>query len=267
MPQAQAPPHRIPQRRRQTQRQILFESQIRTGRRPLSKRLDQRSAKTPNIAGRSNPVILQLGRIVSKSHTDGTLPKRSNRIAGEFELIADGKNIRRLQLKMHQMPAMQESQGLERRSQHLQQLVGMQSATVQNLRERLVGIFHDDKDELLVRKSIASRLEQPNQIGMIERGRPRPLLEQRIRLPPIDPHEFDGGVGEVFCLMFGQEHRPTVRGAQQAAQGIGAIDRQAGPLRPEPGVRGLFQFRVHLRIFDVRADWILLHIILPVAAS
>lgn len=267
MHQAQAPSHRIPQRPRQIDRQILFESQLRTGRSPLSKRLDQRRAETPNIAGRSNSVILQLRRIVSNSHTDSTLPKRPNSIAGKFELIADGKNIRRLQLKVHQMPTVQESHGLERGSQHLEQFVGVQSATAQNLRERLVGIFHDDKDELLFRKPIASRLEQTNQMGMIERGRPRPLLEQRIRLPPVDPHEFDRGVGKVFCLMFGQEHRATVRGAQQAVQGIGAIDHLAWPMRPEPGVRGMFQFRVHLRIFDVRADWILLHTILPVSAS
>ncbi len=59
--------------------------------------------------------------------------------------------------------------------------------------------------------------------------------------------------------MFGQEHRATVLKAQQATQGIGAIDPLAWPMRPEPGVRGLFQFRVHLRIFDGGADWILLH--------
>jgi hypothetical protein len=109
------------------------------------------------------------------------------------------------------MASVQESQGFERGDQHLQHFVGVQSPPAQNLRERLVGIFHDDEDKLLICKPIAPRLEQTNQIRMIESGRACPLLQQRIRLPPIDPHELDGGVGQVFCLMFGKEHRATAR--------------------------------------------------------
>ncbi len=99
------------------------------------------------------------------------------------------------------MASVQESQGFERGDQHLQQFVWVQSAPAQDLRERLVGIFHDDKDKLLFLKPIASRLEQLNQVGMIERGRPGPLLQQRVRLPTHRPRtNLIAASGRLFAL-------------------------------------------------------------------
>lgn len=166
---------------------------------------------------------------------------------------------------MNQMPPMQERHGLERGDQHFQQFIRVQSAMAQDLGECLVGIFHDDEHILLFRESKSPRLEQAHQAWMIERGGAAPLIEQRFRRPAVEAHELDRGIREASCLMFGKEDCATAGGAQQAAQGKSAIDELARPFRPEPGI-GVFQFRVHLRIFGAGADWILIHATLPAFA-
>ncbi|GFE82987.1 hypothetical protein GCM10011487_49870 [Steroidobacter agaridevorans] len=70
---------------------------------------------------------------------------RPNRIAGQFQLIADRQKVRRLQLAVDQLASVQEGEGVQDGRQQLLHFLGAQGPAAQDLGERLIAIFHHDK--------------------------------------------------------------------------------------------------------------------------
>jgi len=229
---AQTAPHRLYQRRRQTGRQRgHIEYLIDRDSSACGERLDQRRAETPYIACSGRCVILTGG---------------PNRIAGEFQLLADGHEIRRLQLAVHQLAPVQKGQGLQGRRQQFLDFLGAQSPVAQDLCEGLVCIFHHDEEIVLPLGLPTADLEQLDQVRMGQIDRRLPLHQQGLGLRSIRPHELDRGLGQVLCLMFGKEDRPLVRPAQATAQDKTPLDDLVLPARPGVGIGWLSGFRAHL---------------------
>jgi hypothetical protein len=193
---------------------------------------DERRAEVPNIAGGGRCMVLA---------------RWPNRIAGELQLIADGHEIGRLQPRVRQLPSVQKGQGLQDRRQQLLHFLGIQGPVSQDLRERLVGIFHHYEQVVLSIGLPPAELEKLNQILMRQVGRRLPARQQRLRLRSIRPHQLDRGLGQVFCLMFGKEHRRVIRPPQASAQNETPLDDLVLACRPDVGGAGLSGFRAHLR--------------------
>ena len=105
---------------------------------------------------------------------------------------------------MHPLVLVQERQAVEHRHQQFPDFLGTQRPLLQDLGERLFGIFHHDEEIFLAFELAPAHLEQPDQMRMGERGRRFPLCELRLRLRRIRPHELDRGVGKALRLVFGQ---------------------------------------------------------------
>ncbi len=200
----------------------------------MRERFDQGGAETPDIISSAN-----------------ILAGRAERIAGEFQLIIDGQKVRRIEAAVNQMAPMQERQRIQGREQQLPHFLVTQRSPAQNLGETLFRVFHHHEHELMFARSKPAHLEQTDQMRMSKLGCRRPLRKQRLRLQRIRPHQLDRGVGELFCLMFGEEDRLMVGTAEQPAQGKDAVDALVLPLRPV-----FAEFRVHPGVFGGGADWI-----------
>jgi hypothetical protein len=86
---------------------------------------------------------------------------------------------------------------------------------------------------------------------MGEPGSRAPLRQLRVRFGRISRYEFDRGVGKVFCLVFGQEYRAMICGAEKTAQRKGSIDDLALPLSPHLRVGDSPRFRAHKKRSDL----------------
>ena len=105
-----------------------FGSLVRPRRKALGEGLDQCCAKTPDIAGRRKPAVNCFRRIV-EGRLSGACPRfagGTDRITCQFQLIVDHQEVWRLQVTLHQVLAVKESQGVEGGKQHFPHFVGSQ---------------------------------------------------------------------------------------------------------------------------------------------
>ena len=102
---------------------------------------------------------------------------------------------------------MQQRQCVEGGRQHFPYFIGTQCAPAKDLIERLLGIFHHDKDKFALPGPAPAHLEKTDQVRMGERRRSLPVLKLSLRPRSVGPYEFDSGVGKVFRLVFGKEYR------------------------------------------------------------
>jgi hypothetical protein len=92
-------------------------------------------------------------------------------------LIIDDQKVWRLQLALHQVFAVKESQGVEGRKQHFPHFVGSKGPVGKDLRESLFSIFHHDKEKLVTSELATTRVEKANQVRMGEGGSRPPVRE------------------------------------------------------------------------------------------
>jgi hypothetical protein len=90
-------------------------------------------------------------------------------------MIADHQDVGGLQLPLHQVPVVQEREGVQDRQQHLAGLVLRQGPVVQQLRQGLVGVLHHQVQVRLAVELTATCLQKANQVGVIELGGRLPL--------------------------------------------------------------------------------------------
>lgn len=174
------------------------------------------------------------------------LTGRSNRIAGQFQLISDGQKVRRLQPAVDQLASVQEGQRVHDRRQQFLHFLGVQGPAAQDLGERLIAMFHHDKQIVLPLDLPPANLEKLHQVRMGQVDCRLPPHQQGLRLRRIRPNEFDRGLGQVLGLVLGEEHRPLVRPAQATAQNEAPLDDLALPSGPGVGECCLARFRAHL---------------------
>ena len=89
-------------------------------------------------------------------------------------MIIDDQKVWRLQLAVHQIFAVKESQGVEGGNQHFPDFVGSKGSAGKDLRESLLSIFHHDEEKLVIAELATTRVEKANQVRM-EEGGSRPL--------------------------------------------------------------------------------------------
>ncbi len=104
-----------------------------------------------------------------------------NRVGGQFQQVADGQKVRRLQLPVRQFTPVQEGQNVERGQQQFACFLGTQGAPAQDLSERLVGMFHHDKDVFMPHGAVLAHRIQAQQVGMGQRGGRFPQRQLTLR--------------------------------------------------------------------------------------
>jgi len=77
----------------------------------LGEGFDECYAKTPYVTRCGDFAVFELRRIVQRGSEDAArqLPGGADRIAGEFQLVVDHQEVRRLQLALHEVVSMQEA--------------------------------------------------------------------------------------------------------------------------------------------------------------
>ena len=130
-------------------RQVVFGSFLGPGK-ALGEGLDHGDAETPDIAGRGKPAVLGFGRIVQGGDRDAYpgFAGGTDGITGQFQLIIDHQKVCRLQLALHQVLAVQESQGVQGGKEHFPHFIGRQGPVGKHLSESLFGVFHYDEEKL-----------------------------------------------------------------------------------------------------------------------
>jgi hypothetical protein len=81
-------------------------------------------------------------------------------------LIIDHQKVCRLQLALHQVLAVKESQRVQRGREHFLHFVGRKGPLEKYLRESLLGIFHYDEQKLPPSELAQTCIEKPNQVRM-----------------------------------------------------------------------------------------------------
>ena len=81
-------------------------------------------------------------------------------------MIIDHQNVCRLQLALHQVLAVKESQRVQGGREHFLHFVGSKGPLQKYLRESLLGIFHYDEEKLAAAELAQTCIEKPNQVRM-----------------------------------------------------------------------------------------------------
>src|ERR1700722_13283243 len=100
---------------------------------------------------------------------------------------------------------MQEPEDGQNGAQHFSHLVRRKGALGKNLRERLFGVVHHEKDKRQTVEFAAARLEKLDQMRMGERSGVVPKPELSIRADGVGRHQLERGVRQVSCLEFGKK--------------------------------------------------------------
>jgi len=79
---------------------------------------------------------------------------------------------------MNEAPAVEKIEHVERRYEELTRFVGAQRTVGQNLSQGLLGVFHHHEEELVITELAVTRVEQPQQVRMLEGGARAPPLQQ-----------------------------------------------------------------------------------------
>ena len=156
-----------------------FGSFIRPRRKALREGLDQGYAESPDIAGRGKFAASCFRGIVQGTFSDACpgFVGGTDGIACEFQLIIDDEKVCRLQLALHQVLAVKESQGIQGGKEHFVHFVGSKGPVGKDLSERLFGIFHYDEEKLATSELAQTGVEKPNQVRMGEAGSRPPVRE------------------------------------------------------------------------------------------
>ena len=124
-------------------------------------------------------------------------------------MIIHHQKVCRLELGVHQVLAVKESQGVQGGWEHFPHFVGSKGPVRKDLRESLFGIFHHDEEKLAAAELAQTCVEKPNQVRMGEAGS-RPPVRELCQCDPLSRDDLDRGSGSVLCLAFGKEYRAVV---------------------------------------------------------
>jgi hypothetical protein len=139
-----------------------------------------------------------------------------HRIARKLQPVVDHENVRRPQLALYQVFAMEEAQGIESRGQQLGHFVRREGTPGEDFRQVLVRILHDHKEKFVFSELTAAGVEDANQVRMGQGGGHPPAPQHRLCLGRIGRDELDRGVDRVRCRILGEEDPAMVRATQQA---------------------------------------------------
>ena len=188
-----------------------FGSLIGPRRKALREGLDQGYAESPDITGRGKFAASCFWGIVHGTFRDACpgFVGGTDGITCEFQLIIDDEKVCRLQLALHQVIAVKESQGIQGGKEQILHFLGSKSPVAKDLSESLFGIFHYDEEKLATSELAQTCVKKPDQARMGEAGSGPPVREL-CQCDPLSRDDLDGGSGNVLCLTFGEEYRAVV---------------------------------------------------------
>ena len=164
----QAPGHHLPKRRRQIRWQHYRAGATEQPQRlTASQRLAKRNAQGPHVAGRRATSVASLGRVIDRQGSDIVhFTRWPDRITRELQLIADDEKVRWLDPTEHELLLMQEHERAHCRHQHFARLVFGQRATLQQLRQILVGVLHHGIQVAESANVAPPHVEEPHEMRM-----------------------------------------------------------------------------------------------------
>ncbi len=212
-----------------------FALRVAPGGRLSRQRLDQRHAQSPDIGCGGEYLSGHFRSVIHRGRADvgGRFTGWTDGVARHFELVTDHQDVGRLQLPLHELAAMQERQRVQRGKQHFASLAGRERTMSENLREILIGEFHDDEQEMALAELATPRVEQPDQARMRQDGGGTPMRELSLRETRYRRHQLERGLGDSFRRILGEKYPAVIRSAEAAQQRIGAIDDVPFPLGPD----------------------------------
>src|SRR5262249_42899173 len=128
----------------------LFSTLVGPGWPALGQCLHHDDTEAPDVSCRTEAAVARLRRIVHRRPGDArrALAAWADCIASEFHLPVGEQDVGWLQPTMHQFVPMEEPQRREHGTHRPLQGARRKAALRQQLRESLLGIFHDDEQEL-----------------------------------------------------------------------------------------------------------------------
>jgi len=185
----------------------------------LSQCLNECDTQSPDVPRGADLSILQLRRIMQRRTQDPArqLAHRTNRIAGQLDLITNHQQVGWLHLTLYELVSMQKVERAQCRYEHLPRFVGSQRTTGEELGQRLVGIFHNDVQVHPATDMAPTNVEDANQVGMVQGGRRTPLHELRLGFQRIGWNELDGGLADSFGPVFSEKYVAVVGSAEKTS--------------------------------------------------
>src|ERR1700674_1169457 len=130
---------------------------------------------------------------------------------------------------MNQTFAVEEGENLQRGSENVARFRGGERALGKKLREILLGMFHQNVEQIKIAETAAAGLEITQQVRMGKFGRVPPARQLELHVGFIDLNELDGNFLRRSAAR-GQEDSAVLGTAEIALQQVSGIDDLAFPL-------------------------------------
>jgi hypothetical protein len=195
-------------------------------------------AQRPDIARSRTVPVTRFRRVVHRQRFDVIdFANRSNRIARQLQLIADDEHVRWLQPPEHELPLVQERQCGQRRHQHLAHFLFRKRATLQKLRQILVGVLHHGIEIAKTGDVAAPHVQEAHQIRMRERRGGVPPRKLRLEARERKRDELQRNVGRRNLCRLSEKNAAVLGTPEKATQGKLALDDLPFQPRPDPADR------------------------------
>ncbi len=124
----------------------------------MRKHFDQRHAKGPNVTRSGDLCSACLGRVVGVSRTvaRARFSEGENCVDREFELVADGHNVGRFDVRVREALAVDTAKCVEKRPEHFASFIRREWTIMQNSPEVFLSILHHHENQIHARKLAAS---------------------------------------------------------------------------------------------------------------
>ena len=131
-------------------------------------------------------------RYSQRPYVRGRIARRHG-VAGNFDRVFHGENIRGLQIAVHQALAVQVRQRIRDRLKHVASFVRGERAFIQNFRQVLLGVLHREIRQRRAFERPSSGRKDADQVRMVEGGGAIPALDKYASLRLAIEHELDDG--------------------------------------------------------------------------